>query len=223
MRTGHRQRPRPRARAAGQRAAAGRNGHRQHVRRRRCCWPRLSGIRTSTPAPAPAPGSTLPAAPASARCCGACSNCMPTRTTPLARIGGLWRLRDRHAGRRGAAGRAGAPRHRGRRLHRQRRGAGGQGAGPHVVQRCVSAHRSGEPGHRSACATSGRRSRLLGPRPAAGRRLRRGARLAAAESACRILREMASFESAGVSGKDGADERRCATSCWRCSFSRASR
>lgn len=77
---------------------------------------------------------------------------------------------------------------------------------PHVVQRCVFAHRSGECGH-------GLMLRHLGPKadqPARalldlGLRLGEGSGAALAwpllVSACAILREMASFESAGVSGK----------------------
>ncbi|MGE3346791.1 MAG: nicotinate-nucleotide--dimethylbenzimidazole phosphoribosyltransferase [Ramlibacter sp.] len=77
---------------------------------------------------------------------------------------------------------------------------------PRVVQRCVFAHRSGEAGH-------GLMLRHLGPsadEPAValldlGLRLGEGSGAALAwpllQSACAILREMASFESAGVSGK----------------------
>jgi nicotinate-nucleotide--dimethylbenzimidazole phosphoribosyltransferase len=77
---------------------------------------------------------------------------------------------------------------------------------PHVVQRCIFAHRSGECGH-------GLMLRHLGPSPAQparalldlGLRLGEGSGAALAwpllMSACAILREMASFDSAGVSGK----------------------
>jgi nicotinate-nucleotide--dimethylbenzimidazole phosphoribosyltransferase len=77
---------------------------------------------------------------------------------------------------------------------------------PHVVQRCVFAHRSGECGH-------GLMLRHLGPSPDQparalldmGLRLGEGSGAALAwpllMSACAILREMASFDSAGVSGK----------------------
>jgi nicotinate-nucleotide--dimethylbenzimidazole phosphoribosyltransferase len=72
---------------------------------------------------------------------------------------------------------------------------------PHVVQRCVFAHCSGERGHALLL-------RQLGPaRPLLdlGLRLGEGSGAAVAwpllQSACLLLREMASFESAGVSGK----------------------
>ena len=76
---------------------------------------------------------------------------------------------------------------------------------PHVTQRCVFAHRSGEAGHALML-------RHLGPsadQPARalldlGLRLGEGSGAALAwpllVSACALLREMASFESAGVSG-----------------------
>jgi nicotinate-nucleotide--dimethylbenzimidazole phosphoribosyltransferase len=77
---------------------------------------------------------------------------------------------------------------------------------PHVVQRCVFSHRSGENGHALML-------RSLGPSPAQparalldlGLRLGEGSGAALAwpllVSACAILREMATFESAAVSGK----------------------
>ncbi|RZS58060.1 nicotinate-nucleotide--dimethylbenzimidazole phosphoribosyltransferase [Sphaerotilus mobilis] len=70
---------------------------------------------------------------------------------------------------------------------------------PAVLQRCVFAHRSQEPGHRRLLAH-------WGVRPLIDLDLRLGEGSGAAlawpllESACRILAEMASFESAGVSG-----------------------
>jgi nicotinate-nucleotide--dimethylbenzimidazole phosphoribosyltransferase len=75
---------------------------------------------------------------------------------------------------------------------------------PRVLQRCVFAHRSGEAGHALLL-------RHLGPDPATPARalldldLRLGEGSGAAlawpllVSACALLREMASFESAGVS------------------------
>ena len=71
---------------------------------------------------------------------------------------------------------------------------------PHVLQRCVFAHRSGERGHALMLAE------LKGePLLDLGLRLGEGSGGALAwpllESACRMLREMASFESAGVSEK----------------------
>ncbi len=69
---------------------------------------------------------------------------------------------------------------------------------PRVVQRCVAAHGSAEPGHAPML-------RALGLVPLLDLDLRLGEGSGAAlawpllESACRILREMASFESAGVS------------------------
>ena len=72
---------------------------------------------------------------------------------------------------------------------------------PHVVQRCVAAHCSAEPGHVLLLERLG-----LEPLLKLELRLGEGSGGALAwpllESACRILREMASFESAGVSRKD---------------------
>lgn len=71
---------------------------------------------------------------------------------------------------------------------------------PPVLQRCVFAHRSDERGH-------ARLLQLLGAEPLIDLGLRVGEGSGAAlawpllESACRILNEMASFESAGVSDK----------------------
>lgn len=71
---------------------------------------------------------------------------------------------------------------------------------PAVVQRCVFAHRSDERGH-------DRLLQWLGAQPLLDLHLRVGEGSGAAlawpllESACRILNEMASFESAGVSDK----------------------
>jgi nicotinate-nucleotide--dimethylbenzimidazole phosphoribosyltransferase len=81
-----------------------------------------------------------------------------------------------------------------------------QALAPHVTQRCVFSHRSGECGH-------GLMLRHLGPDASAparplldmGLRLGEGSGAALAwpllVSACMLLRDMASFESAGVSGK----------------------
>jgi nicotinate-nucleotide--dimethylbenzimidazole phosphoribosyltransferase len=81
-----------------------------------------------------------------------------------------------------------------------------KGLAPHVVQRCVFSHRSNESGH-------GLMLRQLGPdarTPARalldlGLRLGEGSGAVLAwpllQSACAILSEMASFESAGVSGR----------------------
>ncbi|MGJ7611427.1 MULTISPECIES: nicotinate-nucleotide--dimethylbenzimidazole phosphoribosyltransferase [unclassified Variovorax] len=72
---------------------------------------------------------------------------------------------------------------------------------PHVVQRCVAAHCSAEPGHALLLAQL-----ALDPLLHLDLRLGEGSGGALAwpllESACRILREMASFEAAGVSRKD---------------------
>jgi nicotinate-nucleotide--dimethylbenzimidazole phosphoribosyltransferase len=74
---------------------------------------------------------------------------------------------------------------------------------PLVLQRCVFAHRSGERGHALMLAQ-------LNARPLLDLRLRLGEGSGAAlawpllQSACAVLREMASFESAGVSQKAGA-------------------
>lgn len=71
---------------------------------------------------------------------------------------------------------------------------------PHVAQRCVYAHRSDERGHARLLALLRAEPLLdLGLRVGEGS----GALLAwpILESACRILNEMASFESAGVSDK----------------------
>lgn len=73
-----------------------------------------------------------------------------------------------------------------------------QGLRPQVVQRCVAAHGSAEPGHARLLQALG-----LQPLLDLGLRLGEGSGAALAwpllESACRILGEMASFESAGVS------------------------
>jgi len=72
---------------------------------------------------------------------------------------------------------------------------------PCVVQRCVAAHCSAEPGHLLLLEQLG-----LEPLLNLDLRLGEGSGGALAwpllESACRILREMASFEAAGVSRKD---------------------
>jgi nicotinate-nucleotide--dimethylbenzimidazole phosphoribosyltransferase len=74
---------------------------------------------------------------------------------------------------------------------------------PHVVQRCVAAHESAEPGHRLLLT-------FLELQPLLQLDLRLGEGSGAAlawpllESACCILREMASFESAGVSRQEPA-------------------
>jgi len=72
---------------------------------------------------------------------------------------------------------------------------------PHVTQRCVAAHSSAEPGHALLLQRLG-----LVPLLNLDLRLGEGSGGALAwpllESACRILREMASFEAAGVSRKD---------------------
>jgi nicotinate-nucleotide--dimethylbenzimidazole phosphoribosyltransferase len=73
---------------------------------------------------------------------------------------------------------------------------------PHVLQRCVFAHQSDEAGHRLMLA------RLEAePLLSLGLRLGEGSGAALAwpllESACRILAEMASFASAGVSDRAG--------------------
>jgi len=74
---------------------------------------------------------------------------------------------------------------------------------PQVLQRCVAAHESAEPGHRLLLAHL-----RLEPLLRLDLRLGEGSGAALAwpllESACRILSEMASFESAGVSQRDGA-------------------
>jgi nicotinate-nucleotide--dimethylbenzimidazole phosphoribosyltransferase len=74
---------------------------------------------------------------------------------------------------------------------------------PHVLQRCVFAHRSGERGHALMLAHL-RADPLL----ELGLRLGEGSGAALAwpllVSACALLREMASFESAGVSRQDDA-------------------
>ena len=76
-----------------------------------------------------------------------------------------------------------------------------QGLRPHVVQRCVAAHESAEPGHRLMLEALG-----LDPLLKLDLRLGEGSGAALAwpllESACRILREMASFEAAGVSQRE---------------------
>jgi len=70
-----------------------------------------------------------------------------------------------------------------------------------VVQRCIAAHQSAEPGHALLLARLG-----LEPLLQLDLRLGEGSGAALAwpllESACRILREMASFEAAGVSRRE---------------------
>lgn len=81
---------------------------------------------------------------------------------------------------------------------------------PHVLSRCVFAHRSDEAGH-------GRMLQALGAQPLLDLSLRLGEGSGAAlawpllESACRLLGEMASFDSAGVSQRTGADDEEVAT------------
>ena len=74
---------------------------------------------------------------------------------------------------------------------------------PHVVQRCVAAHVSAEPGHALLLAHLG-----LDPLLHLDLRLGEGSGAALAwpllESACIVLRDMASFESAGVARKDAS-------------------
>jgi nicotinate-nucleotide--dimethylbenzimidazole phosphoribosyltransferase len=76
-----------------------------------------------------------------------------------------------------------------------------QALAPHVAQRCVAAHSSAEPGHAAMLRQLG-----LAPLLDLGLRLGEGSGAALAwpllESACRILAEMASFASAGVSQKE---------------------
>jgi nicotinate-nucleotide--dimethylbenzimidazole phosphoribosyltransferase len=72
---------------------------------------------------------------------------------------------------------------------------------PHVLQRCVFAHRSGERGHALMLAHL-----KAEPLLDMGLRLGEGSGAALAwpllVSACALLREMASFEAAGVSRSD---------------------
>ena len=74
---------------------------------------------------------------------------------------------------------------------------------PHVLQRCVFAHRSGERGHQLMLAQM-----QAEPLLDLGLRLGEGSGAALAwpllPSACAILREMASFEAAGVSEQTAA-------------------
>lgn len=73
---------------------------------------------------------------------------------------------------------------------------------PHVLQRCIFAHGSAEPGHALMLAQLGAQPLLnLGLRLGEGS----GAALAwpLLQSACAILREMASFEAAGVATQAG--------------------
>ena len=73
---------------------------------------------------------------------------------------------------------------------------------PHILQRCVFTHGSAEPGHALMLAQLGAQPLLnLGLRLGEGS----GAALAwpLLESACAILREMASFEAAGVATQAG--------------------
>ena len=74
---------------------------------------------------------------------------------------------------------------------------------PHVLQRCIFAHGSAEPGHALMLAQL-----QAAPLLDMGLRLGEGSGAALAwpllQSACAILREMASFEAAGVSERGGA-------------------
>lgn len=74
---------------------------------------------------------------------------------------------------------------------------------PHVLQRCVFAHKSGERGHALMLAHL-----KAEPLLDLGLRLGEGSGAALAwpllQSACAVLREMASFESAGVSNREDA-------------------
>jgi nicotinate-nucleotide--dimethylbenzimidazole phosphoribosyltransferase len=82
---------------------------------------------------------------------------------------------------------------------------------PLVLQRCVFAHRSGERGHEFMLQYLGVQALLdLGLRLGEGS----GAALAwpLLQSACTVLRDMASFESAGVSEKSAADVSTTSTS-----------
>ena len=73
---------------------------------------------------------------------------------------------------------------------------------PHVVQRCVAAHVSAEPGHALLLKHIGLDALLQ-----LDLRLGEGSGAALAwpllESACLVMREMASFEAAGVSRQTG--------------------
>ena len=75
-----------------------------------------------------------------------------------------------------------------------------QALAPHVLQRCVFAHASGERGHAAMLVHLGAQPLL-----SLGLRLGEGSGAALAwpllQSACAVLREMASFDSAGVSQK----------------------
>jgi nicotinate-nucleotide--dimethylbenzimidazole phosphoribosyltransferase len=74
---------------------------------------------------------------------------------------------------------------------------------PSAVDYCVAGHRSAEPGHRVALSA-------LGLRPLVDLDLRLGEgsgavlALPLVQSAARVLREMATFDSAGVTDKDGS-------------------
>ena len=171
-------------RARHRRAVPGRDGHRQHHRRRRRCA--LAPVRRQRGAtgPAPAPASTAPRsttkiARSSTRRWRATRR--RRRRDPLdllaaARRRGTRRHRRRHAGRAhgphpGAA----------RRLCLHRRGRGAVRRRPRALDHCLVAHRSAEPGH----------ARLLErDRPAAAARPRTcgWARPRARRSPCRSSR-----------------------------------
>ena len=79
---------------------------------------------------------------------------------------------------------------------------------PHVTQRCIFAHRSGESGHGLLLRQLGRSAdEPAQPLLDLGLRLGEGSGAALAwpllQSACLVLEQMASFESAGVSQKSG--------------------
>lgn len=81
---------------------------------------------------------------------------------------------------------------------------------PHVLQRCVFAHRSGERGHALMLAQLGANTPATQPLLDLGLRLGEGSGAALAwpllQSACRILSDMASFDAAGVSSAKDSEK-----------------
>ena len=184
----------------GNAAAAGRNGHRQHLGGLAAAGAPVRTCHRQN-ARARAPGWTPQALSASARRAAAGAGRQRRRHHAARRPGRAGRLRGGHHGRRRAAGRARAARDPGGRLHHQRRRAVASRLQPGMCCNAACSPTARASAATSSCSGKCRPSRFAGPGPAPGRRLRRRGWPWAwpLPSACAILREMASFEAAGVS------------------------